>query len=161
MRDSSMAENVKTLAEGRRAVVWAHNHHLMKSISIRGENRNLGSYLDTYYGTAYYMIATDFVGSAEVIVRKDDPATGTSIYLSSPFSSKKQSFVNNYVKDKNPTNSFMLVKNDFKNRLLDVNLNTIDVIGSHYLLSQKKREKLPFDALIVLKGVSPAKMIKQ
>jgi erythromycin esterase-like protein len=159
MRDSCMAENVKLLAKTHKVVVWAHNHHLMKSISIKGENRNLGFYLDKYYGMAYYTIATDFLGSAELIVRKEDPVTKTSIFLSSSFSSKKQSFVNDYVKDKNLTNSFMLLKNDFKNRLSDVNLNTIDVTGSHYLLSQKKREKLPFDALIVLRGVTPAKMI--
>ncbi|RZK09738.1 MAG: hypothetical protein EOO43_20995 [Flavobacterium sp.] len=160
MRDSCMAENVKLLAKTHRAVVWAHNHHLMKSISIKVENRNLGFYLDKYYGMAYYTIATDFFGSAQVIVRKEDPVTKTSIYLSSSFSSKKQSFVNDYMKGKNLTNSFILLKNNFKNRSSDVNLNTIDAIGSHYLLSQKKGEKLPFDALIVLKGVSPAKMIK-
>ncbi|NRF40234.1 erythromycin esterase family protein [Pedobacter foliorum] len=160
MRDSCMSENVKLLSDGHLSVVWAHNNHLMKSISTREENRNLGSYLNSYYRTAYYMIATDFFGSAEVMVRKQEPGTNKSVYLPNTFSSKKQSFVNNYAKDKKFTKSFLLFKKDFKKTTSDINLNCIDVVGTYYLLSQKRKEGLPFDALIVLKGVSPARMIK-
>lgn len=82
-RDSILAKNVVHLSASDKAIIWAHNGHL-----IRGEVKFMGDYLNNYYRQKYYVIATDFskYAVADVVItspeNRDEKKITTKIFKS-------------------------------------------------------------------------------
>jgi len=82
-RDSILAKNVVYLSASDKAIIWAHNGHL-----IRGDVKFMGDYLNNYYRQKYYVIATDFskYAVADVVTtspeNRDEKKITTKIFKS-------------------------------------------------------------------------------
>nr|WP_068890835.1 erythromycin esterase family protein [Pedobacter panaciterrae] len=159
-RDSMMAENVKALSSGHRAIIWAHNLHLMKSTHPYSGSLNLGGYLTSYYGNKYYAILTDFSTEAAAYVysaSKTDNKRAFNIQKYMPIRKSLGSMIN--LKNEAPAVALIL-KKELKDPNYVINLNTIDFSGKLFLCSQMKKAPVNFDAVIVLKNVAASSLIK-
>ncbi|GEM_PF-5885718 len=151
-RDSIMSENVNDIAKYHRSILWAHNLHLMKGTHPHSNQQNLGEYLKASFGTRYYSILTDFSTAGDVTVYSDND------YTTQRVSAKKRSLGYILASRQGHFPGLIVLKSDFLNPYYVVNLNTIDLAGRHFLASQKKGSEVNFNAVIVLKDISPSQL---
>lgn len=155
MRDSIMAENVKLFAKDQRTIVWAHNLHLVRSISPDYGKPNLGQYLNSMFGRNYYIILSDFFKKAEFTIRKDNQGSPAS-YIPKVFTPEKTSFARTYFKDSTATSNYLVLVSQLKNQQSRAKLNLIDVVGTPFSVSQKSGAEISWNAIILLGEVNPS-----
>lgn len=158
IRDSAMAENARLLIQDKKAIVWAHNFHLMKGTD-RFEKQNLGYYLDTIYGRRFFNILTDFYQIANLSVIGRDQA-GSPVFTSKRYAPKRNS-VSAKISIKMDLNqqTVILLQHEMA-EYGSIRLNQIDMPGHHFTVGQSKSGPANFDALILLKDVSPTTLLQ-
>jgi erythromycin esterase-like protein len=139
IRDSMMAKNVEELSAGK-AVFWAHNMHVSSADIV-----SAGNILKKDLGDQYYVIATDFSEKAYVFI-----AEGTGIIKKTFLPDKKA--LSSQLFQKIKTSQGIVFYDDLpKLGRMRAVISSVDAFGDHQIFGQGK----PFDALIVLKTISP------
>lgn len=139
IRDSMMASNVKELLTGK-VVFWAHNSHVTSADMV-----SAGNILKKDLGDQYYVIATDFSEKAAIFIM-----AGTGIMKKTLLPDKKA--LSSQLFKKIKISEGIVFYNDLPRlkRMKPV-VSSINAFGDLQLLERGK----PFDALIILKTISP------
>jgi len=125
-RDSILAEDIKLLSYKNKAIIWAHNNHVVNKKGLTG------GFLQTWLNEKYYSIVTDYTLFANVnIGNLESEDNGRREYFIKKIKSFKNSTVFNLYNSFGITNAIVF-KNYFKGK--PIFLNEIDLFGRHYLL---------------------------
>lgn len=145
-RDSIMAENVRYLAQSRKTIVSGHNGHI-----LRNGLKFMGSYLDKFYQSRYYVILTDFSRSATVQVLARNSSSGGGLYLRTrTFTADPSSAANEILQNFGISSGIFLHKDIVKHRILD-RTNTIDAYGTQIMMPMYPKA---FESLVVFETIS-------
>ena len=146
-RDSVLAENVRYLSGEAKAIVWAHNGHV-----IRTESKYMGNYLNQYFKTKYYVIATDFSKLAAVEANNND-STGNDKkkYVTRTFQSGQSTAAYNIL-NKYGISEGIFFHQDMINMNITEDTNVIDANGLHLFIPAFHNS---FDALVIFTNIYP------
>ncbi|GAB3357763.1 erythromycin esterase family protein [Arachidicoccus ginsenosidivorans] len=142
-RDSVLAENIKYLSSGKKAIIWGHNNHIINKIGLTG------GYLKTCYKDKYYSIITDYSLFAEVNVgdqKSED--SGKRNYIIKTIQAFKNSTSYKLYSLLGISNCIIFNKY-FTNK--QIFLNEIDLMGHHYLTQVDDNS---FDAMAIFDTIS-------
>jgi erythromycin esterase-like protein len=137
IRDSMMAKNVEELRTGK-AVFWAHNSHVSSADMV-----SAGNILKKDLGGQYYVIATDFSEKAAIFIM-----AGTGIMEKTFLPDKKT--LSSQLLQKIKISQGIVFYDDLPKKMTPV-ISSVSAFGDRQIFERGK----PFDALIILKTISP------
>ncbi|TCD02458.1 erythromycin esterase family protein [Pedobacter psychroterrae] len=151
-RDSVLAENVKYLSKGGKAIVSAHNGHV-----IKGQVKYMGNYLNQYFKDQYYVIATDYSKQALVDINNQDSTTKhTQRYIRKTFP-QTLSAAANRLNEKYGISEAILFYQDIIDRKIGQDINAIDANGHHLYMPEYQKN---VDALVIFSHIYPSGKLK-
>jgi hypothetical protein len=146
-RDSIMSENVKYLIGNDKSIIWAHNGHI-----VRADNKFMGTYMNQYYKSKYYAIATDFSKYAAVeVYHPDSMQVAHKRYPTKIFRSGATTSAYNIL-DKHGISEGIFFPQDLADMNIKQDVNIIDVGGLTFHFQQYHNL---FDALVVFSMIYP------
>lgn len=146
-RDSVMFENVRLLSNGTKAIVWAHNGHV-----VRAQPAYMANYLHHYFKSRYYVIATDFSKLAEVdINNKNFMQNDNRKYITKTFNCAASTAAYNIL-NKYGVSEGIFFDGDMINMNIKEDTNVIDANGLQAFIPGIKNS---FDALVIFSNIYP------
>jgi hypothetical protein len=139
LRDSMMAKNVEELRAGK-TVFWAHNSHVSSADMV-----SAGNILKKDLGDQYYVIATDFSEKAAIFI-----FAGTGI-MKKTFLPEKRALSRQLLQKIKIGEGIVFYDDLPKLSGMRPAISSVSAFGDQQIFERGK----PFDALIVLKAISP------
>ncbi|MDN3582070.1 erythromycin esterase family protein [Mucilaginibacter flavus] len=146
-RDSVMAQNIRFLSNNRKAIVWAHNGHVIRTVQ-----GYMGNYLHRYFKDRYYVIASDFSKLAEVEINKNASIPNNNPqYITKTFTSAPTTAAYNIL-NKYGIAAGIFFEQDLRNMNIKEDTNAIDANGIHLFIPGLNNA---FDALVFFSEIHP------